>query len=119
VVVYIWGNLTANNFTPRLGKDTVRRQGQEAGLSASVAIPSGRKAQGVDLAKLKPPLKAIPDDPEHGGTRGHFSIAPVNEKGEVDLGQLDDWAKSRGTERTHRLTQLLLDAVVQPNVKGD
>ena len=118
MVVYIWGNLTADNFTPRPGKDTTGRPGQQAGLSAADVLPSGRKAQGIDTGKLKAPLKAIPDDPEQGGTPGHFAIAPVDEMGKVDLGLLEDWAMSRGTGRTHEFTQLLLDTVVQPNAKG-
>jgi hypothetical protein len=117
VVVYIWGNLTADNFTPRPGKDTLGRQGQEAGLSASGTIPAGRKAQGIEIDKLKPPLRAIPDKPQQGGTPGHFAIAPVNENGEVDIKQLEAWAGSRGTGQTHEFTQILLDAVVQPNAK--
>ena len=119
MVVYIWGNLTADNFTPRAGKDTIGRPGQKAGLSASDVIPPGRKAQGIDIGTLNAPLKAIPDDTEQGGTPRHFAIAPVDEMGEVDLGLLEDWAMSRGTGRTHELTQLLLNAVVQPNAKGD
>jgi hypothetical protein len=118
VIVYIWGNLTSDNFTPRLGKDTVRRSGQESGVSASRAIPAGRKAQGIDTARLKPPLRAFPDDPTQGGTPGHFSIAPVDDQGEVDVKALEAWAMSRGTDQTHELTQRLLDAVVEPNARG-
>jgi hypothetical protein len=118
VIVYIWGNLTADNFTPRPGKDTVGRPGQPPGLSASDMIPAGRKAQGIDTDKLKPPLKAIPDDPQQGGDPGHLAIAPVDDQGAVDIQQLDAWARSRGTGQTHDLTQMLLDAVVEPNVKG-
>jgi hypothetical protein len=118
VVVYIWGNLTADNFTPRAGKDTIGRPGQQAGLSASDVIPPGRKAQGIDIAKLIAPLRAIPDNIERGGTPGHFAIAPTDEMGAVDLRQLEDWAMSRGTGRTHEFTQLLLNAVVQPNATG-
>ncbi len=43
VIVYRLGNLTADNFTPRLDKDTVGAPGQEPGLSASETIPLGRK----------------------------------------------------------------------------
>jgi hypothetical protein len=118
VIVYIWGNLTSDNFTPRLGKDTIGGPGQQAGLSASDAIPPGRKAQGIDIDQLKPPLKAFPDDAKQGGRPGHFAIAPVDQNGEVDLNQLGAWALSRGTGQTHELTQILLDAVVEPNAKG-
>ena len=118
MIVYIWGNLTSDNFTPRPGKNTIGRPGQQAGSSASDSIPPGRKAQGIDIDKLKPPLKAIPDDMKQGGTPGHFAIAPVDEKGEVDVQKLEAWAMSRGTGQTHQLTQILLDAVVEPNAKG-
>src|SRR5438034_3977743 len=97
VIVYIWGNLTSDNFTPRPGKDTIGRPGQQAGLSASDVIPPGRKAQGIDTDKLKPPLKALPDDATQGGTPGHFAIAPADAMGEVDAKQLEAWAMSRGT----------------------
>jgi hypothetical protein len=118
VIVYIWGNLTSDNFTPRPEKDTIGRPGQQAGLSASETIPPKRKAQGIDIDKLKPPLRAIPDDVKQGGTPGHIAIAPVDEKGEVDVKQLEAWAMARGTGQTHALTQILLDAVVEPNAKG-
>jgi hypothetical protein len=118
VIVYIWGNLTADNFTPRPGKDTIGGPGQKAGLSASEAIPPGKKAQGIDTDKLKLPIKAIPDELEQGGTPGHFAIAPVDESGEVDVKQLEAWAMSRGTGQTHDFTQILLDAIVEPNAKG-
>jgi len=118
VIVYIWGNLTSDNFTPRAGKDTVARAGQQPGLSASAAIPPGRKAQGIDIGKLKLPLRAFPDDPQQGGTPGHFAIAPVDEKGAVDVKSLQAWAMSSGTGPCHEFTQILLDAVVEPNAKG-
>lgn len=119
VVVYIWGNLTADNLTPRLGKDTTGHPGQAPGLSASDAIPIGRKAQGIDIGKLNAPLKALPDDVAKGGTRGHFSIVPVDENGEVNVTELEAWARSRGTGQTHAFTQIVLDAVVEPNRKLD
>ena len=119
MIVYIWGNLTSDNFTPRPGKDTIGQPGQQAGLSASLTIPPGRKAQGIDIDKLKTPLMAIPDDTNEGGTPGHFAIAPVDEMGEVDVKQLEAWAMSRGTGQTHEFTQILLDAVVEPNAKGN
>jgi len=118
VIVYIWGNLTSDNFTPRPGKDTVGKPGQQAGLSASNTVPSGKKAQAIDTEKLKLPLQAFPDDTAQGGAEGHFAIAPVDENGEVNFTQLQIWAASRGTGRTHELTQRLLDAVVEPSVKG-
>lgn len=118
MIVYIWGNLTTDNFTPRAGKDTVGRPGQSPGLSASDVLSAGKKAQEIDTDKFKPPLKAIADDVTQGGTVGHFAIAPLNEKGKVDGKQLEAWAAWRGTGHIHEFTQLLFDAVVKPNVKG-
>jgi len=118
MIIYVWGNLTADNFTPRPGNDTVGKPGQQPGLSASDALPPGKKAQGIDTDRLKPPLKAIADDPKLGGDPGHLAIAPVDGNGNVDLQLLEDWAKARGTGQIHPLTQNLLDAVVQPNAKG-
>ena len=92
-------------------------QDSEAGLSAFAAPPRGRKSQGVETEKLKLPLKAIPDDVGRGGTPGHFSIAPVGENRQVDRAQLDDWSKARGSGATHKLTQIVLDAVVKPNIQ--
>jgi hypothetical protein len=116
VIVYVWGNLTTDNFTSRPGKDTLGRAGQKPGLSAFDAPPDGRKAQGLDLNLLTPPLKAFPDDTDRGGTKGHVAIAPVDYAGEVDATALDDWASYRGTGQTHPFTRALLDkAVVRPN----
>jgi len=119
MIVYVWGNLTSDNFTPRPGKDTTGGPGQQPGLSAQASIPAGRKAQGIDVGKLRLPLKAIPDDTAQGGAHGHFAIAPIDEKGDVDIQQLEAWANTRGTGRTHEFTQILLDAVVEPNVRGN
>jgi hypothetical protein len=119
VIVYIWGSLTRENFTPRLGKDTVGRPGQKPGLSASRSIPPGRKAQGIDLDRLRPPLRAFPDEVDLGGSSGHIAIAPADEVGEVDTTMLEIWALTRDTGQAHELTQILLNAVVQPNAKGN
>ena len=82
--------------------------------------PIPATADKFPIDKLKAPLKAIPDDTKQGGTPGHFAIAPVDEKGEVDVKQLEAWAMSRGTGETHELTQKLLDAVVklQRKIRG-
>jgi hypothetical protein len=118
VIVYIWGNLTADNFTPRPGRDTVGQPGQLPGLSAWDSILPGKKAQGIDTEKIKPPLKAIADNVEQGGEAGHFAIVPIDQDGEVDADLLEAWSKLRETGHMHELTQILLDAVVEPNVKG-
>ena len=118
MIIYIWGNLTADNFTPRPGNDTVGQPGQLPGLSAWDSIRPGKKAQGIDTEKLKLPLRATADNVEHGGEPGHFAIVPIDQNGEVDAELLAAWSKFRETGDTHELTQILLDAVVEPNVKG-
>ena len=118
MIVYIWGNLTDDNFTPRLGKDTTGKLGQKPGMSANHRIPPGRRAQGIDTERLKPPLQAIPDDVRLGGTPGHFAITPVADDGDVDLPRLVEWAGVRGLGVRHEFTQCVLDAVVERDVKG-
>ncbi len=118
MIVYVWGNKTADNFTPRRGKDTVGRVGQEPGLSASKVPPVGRKAQGIDLDLLTPPLQPFFDEPDRGGTEGHVAIAPADDAGEVDAKALEDWASFRETGQVHRFTQILLDAVVGPDFRS-
>lgn len=117
MIVYIWGSLTADNFTPRKGKDTIGKAGQAPGLSASTTVPTGRKAQGIDLDLLAYPLRAFCDVPEKGGTPGHVAIAPIEAGGEIDIARLEEWASMRGTGKIHAFTQNLLDAVTQPNVR--
>jgi hypothetical protein len=117
VIVYRYGNLTSANFTPR-EKDTVPGAGQTPGLSTWEMPPAGGiKAQKLDLRLLGPPLRAFPDKPHEGGFPGHVAIAPVDDSGELDTRALEDWAASRGGEQIHPLTQLMLDAVIQLNVK--
>jgi hypothetical protein len=119
VIVYVRGNLTADNFTPRPGKDTVGTPGQKPGLSASIAPPVDRKAQGIDLDLLAFPLKPFPDEVDKGGTEGHIAIAPADPDGEVDVRALEEWASFRGTGQTNPLTQALFDAVVRPNFRSN
>ncbi|NUQ62799.1 MAG: hypothetical protein HUU20_09935 [Pirellulales bacterium] len=116
MIVYVWGNLTADNFTPRPGKDTVGRPGQRPGLSAFASPPANRKSQAVDLAMIGPALKGFPDELDQGGTQGHVAITPVDDSGEIDVKALEQWASFRKTGRVHPFTQVLLDAIVEPNV---
>jgi hypothetical protein len=120
LIVYRSGALTRDNFTPRPERDTQSRPGQEPGLSTfeSFESGSGRKYQKIDLSRLKPPLQGFPDDPAQGGTPGHVSIAPADAAGKVDQEQLEEWAATRGTQRTHPLTQIVLDAVVEADVRS-
>ena len=118
MIVYVWGNKTADNFTPRPGKDTVCRAGQKPGLSASKVCRRGYKAQRIDLDLLASPLKPFFDQPAQGGTEGHVAIAPADPAGEVDMKALEEWAAFRNTGRLHQFTQILLDAVVTPDVRS-
>jgi hypothetical protein len=71
----------------------------------------------IDLTLLKPPLRGIPDDPSAGGTPGHVAIVPVDANGAVDQQLLDEWAASRGQDPPHPLTQNVMGAVVQADVR--
>jgi hypothetical protein len=78
------------------------------------------KAQRIDLSKLRLPLKYFPDDLSvQGGRPGHGVIAPVDEAGRVDDAALEEWASSRATQgdTPHRLTQIVIDAIVDTDVR--
>lgn len=113
-IVYRRGTATDSNLTPRPGRDTVWKPGQEPGLSTleTLVLKPGEKAQVIDLALLQAPLSAFADDPHLGGTPGHVAIAPVDAAGVIDQQRLDDWAASRGTGRLHPLTQIVRTALV-------
>lgn len=121
-LVYRGGSLTADNFTPRTGKDTEPRPGVSPGLSVFTtleqAVDPGGKAQRIDLDRLSPPLQGFPDDATlEYGSEGHLSIAPTRDDGTIDSGLLEEWAATRGTDQTHDLTRNLLDAVESENVR--
>ena len=118
MILYVWGNLTADNFTPRPERIRSVCPGQKPGLSAWIVPPAGRKAQGLDSDRLAFPLRAFPDKPDKGGTEGHFAIAPADREGEVGMKALEEWAAFRGTGHVHPFTQTLLDAVVRPNFRS-
>ncbi len=119
VIVYRRGSLTGDNFTPRPGKDTAGGPGQTPGLSTflAVVLSPKQKAQAIDLDLLRPPLAAIHDDPETGGVEGHVAIVPVDANGQIDQQRLDEWASFRETGRVHPFTQIVLDAVVEVDVR--
>jgi hypothetical protein len=60
----------------------------------------------------------VPDDPAQGGQPGHGVIAPLDGRGKVDQAMLDEWASSRGSGRRHPLTQAVLDAIVERDVRS-
>lgn len=123
MIVFRSGALTTDNFTPRLGKDTTEQVGRPPGLStfktlAALNLPPGNKAQQLDLDLLKSPLKPYPDDPALGGTIDHVAIAPTNAEGNINQGLLEEWAACRKTEVCHRLTQIVLDCIVEIDLRS-
>ena len=88
-------------------------------LEAALA-DKNKKAQKLDLSRVRAPLKYFPDDPEEeGAEEGHGVIAPVDADGGVDQAALDEWASHRETQgdTPHRLTQLVIDAIVESDVR--
>jgi hypothetical protein len=71
----------------------------------------------IDVTRLRPPLGVVPDDPTKGGTPGHVSIVPVDAAGAVDQAKLDEWATARGQSPPHSLTQMIIDAVAQTDIR--
>jgi len=101
-----------------MGKDTVGKPGQSAGLSTfnrlELAVEPGGKAQVIDLDLLQLPLVGLEDHPLlDGGHEGHVSIAPVTGEGRIDQQLLVAWAMSRGTDQPHPLTGLVKQALVE------
>lgn len=123
MIVYRSGARTSDNFTPRSDKDTVAQAGKPPGLStfdtfAALHLAPGGKAQQLDLALLKAPLHWFPDDPAQGGNSGHVAIAPATPEGEVDQLRLEEWAACRRTEILHPFTQVVLDCIIQIDVRS-
>jgi hypothetical protein len=90
----------------------------EPGLPTTERLPEGVVAVVIDVARLRPPLQAMADDPSSPNSHGHVSITPVDESGRVDDRLLREWAESRAPDGCHPLTQNVLDAVSDAKVKG-
>ena len=123
-IVFRGGTRTNQALTPRPGVDTAAPVGQTPGLSVEntleAALGEGqKKAQKLDVTKLKWPLAFVPDDPARGGRDGHGVITPVDADGQVDLIKLNEWASKRAGQRDepHPLTQLVIDAIVESDVR--
>ncbi|MDB6066116.1 MAG: repeat protein [Pedosphaera sp.] len=97
-IVFRGGSATADNLTPRPGKDPT---GLSTFESIEAATPPGGKAQIIDTSKLGS-LKPVPDAPPPG----HVSITPKNPA------LLEPWTATRGTGQIHPLTQELIDAII-------
>lgn len=82
------------------------------------SLEKGAKGHRIDLSRLRPPLRAFDDDPKEGGNEGHVAIAPVDESGAIDQPLLESWAACRDQEGEHPLTTIVLETVVEKNVKG-
>lgn len=123
MIVYRSGARTSDNFTPRLDKDMVSQIGKPPGLStfntfAALHLPSGGKAQQLDLNLLKPPLQAFLDDPTQGGNPDHVAIAPATPEGDIDQLRLKEWAACRRTETIHSFTQIVLDCIITTDMRS-
>lgn len=116
--VYRRGSLTARTFTPRPGIDTRGKSGTSPGLSTWETLERGIKGHRIDLSQLQSPLQAFADDPTEGGDVGHVAITPVDEAGEIDRPLLESWAAHRDQEGEHPLTTILMEAVIEKNVRG-
>ncbi len=123
MIVYRSGARTSDNFTPRIGKDTVAQSGKPPGLSTfntfmALHLPVGGKAQELDLDLLIPPLQWFLDDLSQGGSPGHVAIAPATPEGDVDQLRLEEWAACRKTETLHPFTQIVLDCIIKTDMRS-
>jgi hypothetical protein len=123
--VFRGGSRTNEGLTPRPVADTTPSAGQLPGLSVEDQLSDAlgdrnRKAQKLDVSKLKPPLAYIADDPATGGRSGHGVITPVDAAtGQVDIAALEEWASQRASQQDtpHPLTQLVIDAIVESDLR--
>ncbi len=113
--VYRGGSTRDKDMTPRPGRD-VSSNLQDAGLSTwrdlESAVKPGGKAQKIDLAKLDHGLLGCFQD-----ENGHVSLVPVDAEGNLDMMKLTEWAGSVAAGVSHPLTQMVLRAIAEPNVK--
>jgi hypothetical protein len=109
--VYRGGSRKPRNMTPRLEKDVCDDSGK-AGLSAYLTVEDATDpddwCQKIDIGKLVAPLVAYLE------SDGHVGIAPVTGDGSIDVELLTEWALSRGNEPPHALTNIVLNAIVEP-----
>lgn len=113
--VYRNGSRRSKDMTPRPDHD-VSPNLQEAGLSTwrelEAAIKPGGKGQKIDLARLDPALLGCFQD-----ENGHVSIVPVDANGNMDRMKLAEWAATWASDQPHPFTTMVLDAVVERNVR--
>jgi hypothetical protein len=124
-IVFRGGSRTNSMLTPRAARDTIAPAGLTPGLSVEDVLEDAledgnKKAQKLDLAKLKLPLAYFPDNPAvENARKGHGVITPVNAEGQVDFNALQEWALARGSQSDtpHPLTQLVIDAIIEIDVR--
>ena len=113
--VYRSGSAREKDMTPRPGRDVSRDLG-EAGLSTwrnlEAAVKPNGKAQKIDLGKLDYLLLGCFED-----GNGHVSIVPVDAAGNLDMMKLEEWAASLATGEAHPLSQMVIAAIVDTNIK--
>lgn len=113
--VYRSGGPTDLTMTPR-PDDDVSSDLQKAGLSTwrtlEAAVKVGKRAQKIDLEKLDPAALACFQD-----AHGHVSIVPIDHAGNLDMIELTEWAATGGSVTLHRLTSVVVKAIVEANVR--
>lgn len=113
--VYRNGSRRQKDMTPRPEHD-ISANLQEAGLSTwrdlEAAIKPVGKGQKIDLAMLDPALLGCFQD-----QNGHVSIVPIDANGNMDMIKLTEWAKTWSSNAMHPLTTMVMDAIVEKNVK--
>ncbi len=114
-VVYRSGKRRHQDMTPRPDRD-VSPNLSEAGLSTwrdlESAIQIDRKGVMIDIAKLDPNLLGCFQD-----ELGHVSIVPVDAEGKPDMMTLAEWAATKEKDVPHALTVMVLEAIVERNVR--
>jgi len=113
--VYRSGARREKDMTPRPVGD-VSLNLHEAGLSTwcnlDAAIRPGKKGQKIDLALLDTAMLGCFKD-----ENGHVAIVPVDADGNLDMMKLAEWAAAWGVDPPHPLTTMVLDAIVERNVR--
>ena len=102
-------------MTPRPDHDVspdLREAGLSTGRDLEAAIKPGGKGQKIDLALLDPALLGCFQD-----QNGHVSIVPIDADGNMDMMKLADWAATWSSNEVHPLTTMVMDAIVEKNVK--
>lgn len=112
--VYRNGSRSDRNMTPRSGD--VSSDLRDAGLSTwrelAGAIEPGGKGQKIDLALLDSSVIGCYQDED-----GHVAIVPVEAAGMLDMMKLAEWASARNTSAPHPLTTMIVNAIVDDNVR--